>query len=86
MKYNGNCELAYVGIGRSLLRQKRYKEAMDQFKIARDSVNYSKAFKYYREEVVEDNIVWFIVVIAALILIPKGIKTAKRLRKEISEA
>ncbi|MBR5667621.1 MAG: hypothetical protein IKW95_08040 [Lachnospiraceae bacterium] len=86
LKYNGNCELAYVGIGRSLLRQKRYKEAMDQFEIARDSVNYSKAFKYYREEVVEDNIVWFIVIIAALILIPKGIKTAKRLRKEISEA
>ncbi|MBO4484713.1 MAG: hypothetical protein J5738_04945 [Lachnospiraceae bacterium] len=86
LKYNGNCELAYVGIGRSLLRQKRYKEAMDQFEIARDSVNYSKAFKYYREEVVEDNIVWFIIVIAALVLIPKGIKTAKRLRKEISEA
>lgn len=86
LKYNGNCELAYVGIGRSLLRQKRYKEAMDEFEIARDSVNYSKAFKYYREEVVEDNIVWFIIVIAALILIPKGIRTAKRLRKEISEA
>ncbi|MBO4668487.1 MAG: hypothetical protein J5648_00760 [Lachnospiraceae bacterium] len=86
LKYNGNCELAYVGIGRSLLRQKRYKEAMDQFEIARDSVNYSKAFKYHREEVVEDNIVWFIIVIAALVLIPKGIKTAKRLRKEISEA
>ena len=86
LKYNGNCELAYVGIGRSQLRQGEYKKAMDNFEIVRDSRNYSKAFKYYREQVVEDNIVWFIVVLAALIIVPKLIRKIIRLRKEINEA
>ena len=81
LKYNGNCELAYVGIGRSQLRQGEYKKAMDNFEIVRDSRNYSKAFKYYREQVVEDNIVWFIVVLAALIIVPKLIRKIIRLRK-----
>lgn len=86
LKYNGNCELAYVGIGRSLLRQGEYKKAMDNFEIVRDSRNYSKAYKYYREQVVEENIVWFIVVLAALIIVPKLIRKVIRVRKEIREA
>ena len=86
LKYNGNCELAYVGIGRSLLRQGKYKEAMDNFEIVHDSQNYSKAFKYYREQVVENNIVWFVIVLAALIVLPKLIRKIIRVRKEIIEA
>ncbi|MBO7632226.1 MAG: hypothetical protein J6S78_07860 [Lachnospiraceae bacterium] len=86
LKYNGNCELAYVGIGRALLRKGEYKEAMKNFEIVRDSQNYSKAFKYYREQVVEENIVWFIIVLAVLIVLPKLIRKIIRLRKEINEA
>ncbi len=86
LQYNGNYELAYVGVGRSLLRQGKYKEAMDKFEVVRDTTNYSKAFKYYREQVVEENIVWFLIVIAALIIIPKAIRTFIRVRKEIQEA
>ena len=86
LKYNGNCELAYVGIGRALLRKGEYKEAMKNFEIVRDSQNYSKAFKYYREQVVEENIVWFIIVLAVLIVLPKLIRKIIRVRKEIIEA
>lgn len=86
LKYNGNYELGYVGVGRSLLRQGKYKEAMEKFEVVRDTTNYSKAFKYYREQVVEKNIVWFLAIIAALIIIPKAIRTFIRVRKEIKEA
>lgn len=86
LQFNGNYELAYVGIGRSLFREGRYKEAMDCFELARDDVNYSKAFKYYREELVEEYILYAVIILAALIIIPKVTRGVIKLRKEIKEA
>ncbi|PZD97104.1 hypothetical protein DNH61_04230 [Paenibacillus sambharensis] len=48
---NANLEFAYAGIGKSLLRQGDYKEAMKHFKRSMDQNNYSKAFLLYRKEV-----------------------------------
>ena len=70
LTYNGNLDLAYIGIGRSLLRQERYKEAMEYFELKWDDENYSKAFKQYRKEWVEDNIVIIIIVLFILIVVP----------------
>ena len=53
MALDGNYDLAYIGIGRSLLRQKQYKEAMDYFELKYDEDNYSRAYKQYRKEWVE---------------------------------
>ncbi len=86
LKFNGNYELAYVGIGRALLRKGQYKEAMDCFEVARDDVNYSKAFKYYREELVEKYILYAVIALAVLIIVPKVVKGILKLRKEIKEA
>lgn len=66
LKYNGNYDMAYIGIGRSLLREGEYKEAMMYFESKWDSANYSKAFKLYRKEWIEDNITWIIGVIVLL--------------------
>ena len=63
-----------------------YKEAMKYFKSAHDSENYSKAFRYYREKVVEKYIVFFIIALAVLIIIPKIVRKVRKLRKEIREA
>lgn len=86
LKYNGNYDLAYVGVGRALLRQEKYKDAMDKFEVVRDATNYSKAYKHYREEQVEKHIVLFLAIIIALIVVPKLIRKVIRLRKEIKEA
>ncbi len=86
LKFNGNNELAYVGIGRALLRNNQYKEAMGYFKVARDEVNYSKAFRHYREEVVEQYIGYALAILAVLIIVPKVVRRVKKLRKEIREA
>ena len=83
MATNGNYDLAYIGIGRSLLRQKRYKEAMDYFELKYDDENYSKAYKQYRKEWVEDNIVIIVIVILALFLIPMTIGKVRSLKREI---
>ncbi|MGE5613527.1 MAG: hypothetical protein ACM3XR_03900 [Bacillota bacterium] len=51
---NANFEYAYSGIGKSLLRQNKYKEAADFFREGMDRKNYSKAFLLYRREVMRD--------------------------------
>ncbi len=83
---NGNYDLAYIGIGRSLLRQERYKEAMEYFELKYDSENYSKAFKQYRKEWVEENIAIIVFVVLLLFLVPMGISKIKSLKKEIDTA
>jgi len=83
MEQNGNYDLAYIGIGRSLLRQKKYHEAMDYFELKYDDENYSKAYKQYRKEWVEDNIVIIVIVILALFLVPMIVGKVKAVRKEI---
>ena len=86
MQLNGNYDLAYIGIGRSLLRQKKYEEAMEYFKLKHDAENYSKAFKQYRKQWVEDHIVVIVVVILILFLVPMGIGRLKRVKHEIDTA
>jgi hypothetical protein len=70
IKLNGNYDLAYIGIGRSLLGQKKYREAMDYFKLKWDDDNYSMAFKQYRKEWVEKNIALVLFVVFALLCVP----------------
>lgn len=83
MKYNGNYDLAYIGLGRAYLRQKSYGEAMDYFKLKYDDENYSKAYKKYRKEWVEDHIMIIVIVLLALFLIPLGIGRVKFLKYQI---
>lgn len=86
MTLNGNYDLAYIGLGRALLRQKDYKEAMEYFKVKYDADNYSKAFKQYRKVWVEENIVKIVIVLVALFLVPALINKTKRLKHEIATA
>lgn len=86
MNKNGNYDLAYIGIGRALLRQERYREAMDYFKLKWDDDNYSKAFKQYRKEWVEENIVAIITVLAVIIILPLAIGKIRKLKHEIDTA
>jgi hypothetical protein len=86
LENDGNCDLAYIGIGRSLLRQKKYSESMEYFKLKHDAQNYSKAFKQYRKEWVEDNIVKIVIVLLILILVPFGIGKLKSIKHEIDTA
>lgn len=79
---NGNYELAYIGIGRSLLRQKDYEGAMEYFETMKDGKNYSRAWKYYRKEWVEDNMGTVIVILIVIFALSFGVKTYKRIRWE----
>lgn len=51
LKYNANLDIAYIGIGKSLLMLGKYKEASEYFKIGNNRAYYSKAYALYRKEV-----------------------------------
>lgn len=86
IEMNGNYDLAYIGIGRSLLRQERYEEAMEYFELKYDAENYSKAFKQYRKIWVEENIVMVILVVFAVLCVPLIIGKLKKIKHEIDTA
>jgi len=65
VKLNSNYELAYVGIGKTNLREKNFKEAMENFQLGYNREYYSKAFQEYRDQLLKDN---FDVVMTALIV------------------
>ena len=86
MNLNGNYDLAYIGIGRSLLRQKEYKEAMEYFELKWDDENYSRAFKQYRKIWVEENIFWIVVALFLVMCVPLGVGRIRRIKWEIDTA
>lgn len=78
LKLNGNYDLAYIGLGKSALRNDEFKEAMDYFKLKRDRRDYSKAFMYYRKEWIEAHLGGVVAVILIIILVPFLIKRIRR--------
>lgn len=85
LKMNANYPLAFRGIGRAVLRQDKYEEAMNYFKLAHDRENYGRAFKLYRKEWIDKNFWWIILIVAALLIIPLIVGRIKRMKWEVSE-
>ena len=67
LQMNSNFDSAYVGLGKCSFFSGDYKEAMRNFKIANNTTEYSKAFKYYRNEVIEKIV--FLIPVALIIII-----------------
>ena len=86
LKLNGNYDLAYIGIGRILLQDKQYKEAMEYFKSKYDEDNYSRAFKQYRKEWVEDNIIPILIGLFIVLCVPLMIGKVRAIKREIDSA
>lgn len=78
LKLDANYEMAYVGIGKSLLRQGEYREAMTYLKLGNDREYYSKALGKYRREYMREH---FSVYMTGLIVLLLGGAAAVRLVK-----
>ncbi len=68
LQLNGMSRIAHIGYGKSMLRQQRYSEALDHFKIANDRLNYSECFWEVRNVIINKYIVWVVVVFFVLML------------------
>ena len=83
MNMNGNYDLAYIGIGRALIGEKKFEEALPYFKLKFDDDNYTKAFKQYRKQWVEEHIVLIFVVFFVVMCLPLAMGRIKRLKFQI---
>ncbi len=83
LKLNANYNSAFIGIGRALMRQEQYGEAMEYFKMAHDRENYGRAYRYYRKILVEKNVGWALAVIVVLVVVPMVIRKVKAAKEEV---
>lgn len=65
---NQNLDYAYVGLGKAMIKDGQYKEAMELFQSASNKSYYSIAFKEYRKELFSDFMLLIPVVIIALVV------------------
>ena len=67
LRINSNYDIAYLGIGKSLLMEKKNKEAIEYFELGMQRKYYSVAFKRYRREVMQEHFGTFMSALMALI-------------------
>ena len=68
LQRNSNFDAAYIGIGKALYRNQNYEGAIEQYKNAYDTVNYSIAFSEIRQEWISDYL-WVIPIILAVLIV-----------------
>lgn len=69
LRLNGMSKIAHLGLGKTLLHQQRYGEAMEQFEIVGDKENYSTAFWEMRNEFIHEYSVPVILGVIVLIVV-----------------
>lgn len=81
LKLDANFEMAYVGIGKSMLRQGEYKEAMKYLKLGNDREYYSKALTKYRREYMREYFGIYMTMVIALIGAAIVVRRVLKVRK-----
>lgn len=82
LQRNNNYDSAYVGIGQSLYRDGEYLNAMQYFKYAYDTENYSEAYSAYRKEWVEKYVILIpVIIVAVCVLFSWFFKHANKVNK-----
>ncbi len=85
LKRNSNFDTAYIGIGNALYRSNNLEEALEYYKSAYDTENYSVAYKDLRKEWMSKFIILIpIVVVGLCIAWSKFLKYAKKVNKRVA--
>lgn len=82
---NSNYDAAYIGIGQSLSRSGKYEEALDYYKAAYDTENYSVAYKELRKEWMSRFFLMIpLVIVVACVAVVKFMQHAAKINKQVS--
>ncbi len=87
LRRNTNATQAYAGVGRALLKENRYDEALAYFKLGDSRDEYSQAYRIVRLNIIRDNAPWVVcAVVGAVILFKLLGKLLKKLgwKKEMA--
>lgn len=79
LEKNSYCQLAYTGIGKALLKQGDFAEALKSFRLGQDREEYSQAFEEYRFLFMREH---FTVIVVVLSAVAAGIFVFGRWRKK----
>ncbi len=82
---NSNSEFAYIGIGKTFLKEGNYKEAMKYFKLGNNRKYYTKAFKFYRKEYMEQRFGAFMSVLGLIVLVFIALKMYKKIKRWVGD-
>lgn len=66
LRMNSNSEVAYTGIGKVMMREHNYREAMRNFALANQKEYYSRALGKYRDELISENFVPIFILVVAI--------------------
>ena len=85
LKRNSNFDAAYIGIGNALYRSHDYEGAVEQYKYAYDTENYSNAYSELRQQWVS-NYLWTIPLIIAVVcfLLIWFVKVTTKINKKVA--
>ncbi len=82
-RYNTNCELAYLGIGRSQMREGLYKDAMASFRLGANRTYYSRALEQYRAQVFDEAFTAMFAVCAGVLVLLVALPIIRKLRRNV---
>ena len=84
---NSNYDAAYIGIGQSLFRSGDYEEALDYYKSAYDTENYSTAYKEMRKEWTSKFFILIpILIVVVCFLLVKFLRYAAKVNAKVAVA
>ncbi len=82
---NSNYDAAYVGIGQSLARSGKYEEALEYYRSAYDTENYSVAYKELRKEWMSRFFLMIpVVIILVIVLLSRFLRRAAKINKKVA--
>ena len=78
IKFNANYEYAYVGVGKKYLKDKEYKTAMTYFKNGSNKLQYSEAYKLYRNNLIKRYAPTVLYIVLGLVVVGVVIKIIRK--------
>lgn len=66
---NNNFDMAYLGLGKIALEKGEYKKAMDYFEIIGDKTYYEKAYKFYRDDILQKAGFFTLIAVVAVVFL-----------------
>ena len=82
LKRNSNATQAYAGVGRALLKENRYEEALSYFRLGDSREEYSQTYRIVRLNRLRSGAVWAVCLVAALAVVLKVVSVIRKKRRK----
>ncbi|MCM1225655.1 MAG: hypothetical protein NC548_65555, partial [Lachnospiraceae bacterium] len=83
---NANSEVAYIGIGKTYLKEGKYEEAMDYFELGNSRKYYTRAFEFYRKELMQEKFGAAMGVVGVILVAILLVVVGKKMKRWVGEA